>query len=353
MDNIVREDLKTFKSYSSARDEAKNGRIWLNANESPYDIELSDQTKINRYPDKQNSALVSKVAELFQIKSEQLLISRGSDEAIDLLVRLCCTAGKDNILICPPTYGMYSVSAKLQNAGIIQIPLKKNKGFQLDVEGILANQNNNIKIIFICSPNNPTGNSINKSDILKACEAYAGKSLVVVDEAYVDYADENSMAEYIDQYKNLVILRTFSKAYGLAGARIGFLIANPEIIQWMLKVIAPYPLSAIVTEYCLDALSAARLQLINAQRDITKTERLKLFNALKDLTWVKKIWPSDANYLLIETKNAQVIMRKCAEHGVVIREMFDKPGLENAIRISIGTPEQNQELINVLGEITS
>jgi histidinol-phosphate aminotransferase len=353
MDNIIREDLRAFKSYSSARDEAKNGRIWLNANESPYDVELSNQTKINRYPDKQNSVLVNKVAELFQIKSEQLLISRGSDEAIDLLVRLCCTAGKDNILICPPTYGMYGVSAKLQNAGMLQVPLLKPQGFQLDMESILANQDNNIKIIFICSPNNPTGNLIDKDDILKLCDVFSNKSLIVVDEAYIDYADTTSMAEYIDQYKNLVILRTFSKAYGLAGARIGFLLANEEIIQWMLKIIAPYPLSAIVTEYVLNALSMERLQVIKSQLTVTKMERLTILNSIKNMAWVKKIWPSEANYILIETADAQAIMRKCAEQGVVIREMFDKPGLDHAVRITVGTPEQNQALIKVLGEITS
>lgn len=351
MDNIVRPDLLNFKSYSSARDEAKTGKVWLNANESPYDIPLANQGYINRYPEKQSGELVKTVAALFQVKPEQLLVSRGSDEAIDLLVRLCCEAGKDNILICPPTYGMYSVSARLQNAGIIQIPLLKQNNFQLDLDKIIALKNEDIKIIFICSPNNPTGNSINKSDILKISEAYAGKSLVVVDEAYIDYADTASMAEYIDQYKNLVILRTFSKAYGLAGARIGFLLANAEIIQWLLKIIAPYPLSAVTTEYVLNHLSPERLCDIRAQLLVTTVERAKMCEALKPLRWVKNVWPSEANYILVETHDAQAIMQKCAEQGVVIREMFDKPGLERAVRITIGTPEQNQALIKILGEI--
>ncbi len=352
MDNIIREDLRNFKSYSSARDEAKSGKIWLNANESPYDCELNNKTKINRYPEKQSAELANKVAELFGVTAAQLLISRGSDEAIDLLVRLCCTAEKDNILICPPTYGMYAVSAKLQNAGIIEIPLVKSNGFQLDCDTILEQQNKNIKIIFICSPNNPTGNVLNKADILKICEAYAGKSLIVVDEAYIDYADTPSMAEYINQYKNLVILRTFSKAYGLAGARIGFLLANSEIVQWLLKIIAPYPLSAVITEYVLNVLSNQKLKVINSQLSIIKAERLRLLNALKNKAWVKKIWPSDANYLLIETTNALEIMQLCANNGIVIREMFDKPGLDNAVRITIGTPEQNQALINILDGVT-
>ncbi|HEV2614240.1 MAG TPA: histidinol-phosphate transaminase [Gammaproteobacteria bacterium] len=355
MDNIVRADLINFNAYSSARDEAKSGKIWLNANESPYDVELSNKTKINRYPEKQSADLSHKIAGLFKIKKNQLIISRGSDEVIDLLVRLCCTAGEDAILICPPTYGMYAVSARLQNAEIIQVPLLKSTDFQLDMESILNmknKQNKNIKIIFLCSPNNPTGNLIKKEDIFSLCEAYAGKSLIVVDEAYIDYADAKSLAEYINKYKNLVILRTFSKAYGLAGARIGFLLANQEIIRWLLKIIAPYPLSAVIAEYVLNRLSDERLADIKNQINAIKAERLKLLTAIKNMPWVKRIWPSEANYLLIETQDAQKIMRTCAEQGVVIREMFDKPGLDHAIRITVGTPEQNTVLIKVLEGIT-
>lgn len=350
MDNIIRPDLLNFKSYSSARDEAKNGKIWLNANESPYDVELSAQTKINRYPEKQDTRLVSKVAELFKIKPNQLVISRGSDEVIDLLVRLCCTAGEDAIITTPPTYGMYGVSARLQNAENIQIPLLKQNNFQCDLPSMLAMKDSahKIKIIFICSPNNPTGNVINKTDILNLCEAYHDKSLIVVDEAYIDYADAESVVEYIERYKNLVILRTFSKAYGLAGARIGFLLANETIVQWLLKIIAPYPLSAVITEYVLNHLTAERLVKVDAQIKSIKLERDRLFNTIKNMAWVKKIWPSEANYLLIETDDAQNVMAYCAKQGIVIREMFDKPGLDKAIRISVGTPEQNSILIKVL-----
>lgn len=345
LENIIRTDLLKFNAYSSARDEAKKGRIWLNANESPFN------TQFNRYPEKQSPDLINKISELFEINPNQLIISRGSDEVIDLLVRLCCTAGEDSILICPPTYGMYSVSARLQNAEIIQVPLLKNHHYQLDMENILNKKNKNIKIIFLCSPNNPTGNLLKKEDVFLLCEAYKDKSLVVVDEAYIDYADSQSLAEYISKYSNLVILRTFSKAYGLAGVRMGFLLANQEIIHWLLKIIAPYPLSAVVTEYVLNNLSSARLVEIQQQIAVTKSERERLFNQIEKMPWVKKIWPSEANYLLIETHDAKKIMNVCASKGIIIREMFDKVGLENAIRISIGLPEENDELIAILREI--
>lgn len=346
MQNIVRPDLLKFNSYSSARDEAKSGRVWLNANESPFN------THVNRYPEKQSKILVNKIAELYGIQSNQLIISRGSDEVIDLLVRLCCTAGEDSILICPPTYGMYGVSARLQNAEIIQIPLLKNNNFQLDMENILNQKNKNIKIIFLCSPNNPTGNLLKKEDVFLLCESFKNKSLVVVDEAYIDYADTQSLSEYINTYKNLVILRTFSKAYGLAGVRIGFLLANQEIINWLLRIIAPYPLSAVVTEYVLHKLTAERLAEISHQITLIKSERSKLLSAIGKMGWVKKIWPSEANYLLIETQDAKKIMDVCSDNGIIIREMFDKPGLENAIRISVGLPNENDELLGILQEIT-
>ncbi len=347
--NLIRSDLRQFIPYSSARDEAKQGNIWLNANESPFDFELEKDVLLNRYPEKQPAKLIERLAHMFNVDINQIAVSRGSDEMIDLLIRLFCTSGKDAILTCTPTYGMYAVYARLQGANVIEVPLIKDNFFQLNITSILSHKN--IKIIFLCSPNNPTGNLLTKADILYLCKKVANKSIVVIDEAYIDYADEVSLASYINEYDNLVILRTMSKAYGLANARFGLLLANKIIVEWILKIMAPYPLSSLITKIVFNALSPQLLAQTKQEIYCIKSERIRLFNALNTMPIIKKVWPSNANFILIETDYAKEIMDVCNTNGIVLRSMFDKVMIENAIRISIGLPEENMQLIKVLQEV--
>src|SRR3990167_865954 len=349
--SLIRPDLREFSPYSSARDEAIEGSIWLNANESPFDFELHEGVTLNRYPEKQPIKLIQRLASIFNVENDQIAVSRGSDEMIDLLIRLFCSAGKDAILTCSPTYGMYSVYARLQGTQIVNIPLLKGNNFQIDLSSILYNKNNNIKIIFICSPNNPTGNLLKKEDILRLCKEVANKSIVVIDEAYIDYADATSLANHINEYDNLVILRTLSKAYGLAAARFGVLLANKNIIQWILKIIAPYPLPSLITKLVFDALSPQLLLQVQQEIICIKSERTRLFNALKDIPFIKKVWPSEANFFLIETDCSQKVMDACAKQGIILRSQFDKIDLNNAIRITVGLPEENNQLIQVLQQV--
>lgn len=350
MINLIRPDLLQFKAYSTARDEAKEGKIWLNANESPYQFQQSG-VFINRYPEKQPKQLVKRVAEIFTINSEQIAITRGSDEAIDLLIRLFCVAGKDEIMICPPTYGVYSIYANLQNAAIQEVPLLKNNNFNLDLESIEEKWHEMVKLIFLCSPNNPTGNIISKTDILTLCQKYKNKSIIVIDEAYIDFSDSCSLISCINDYDNLVILRTASKAYAMAGLRFGFIISNGNLINWILRIIAPYPLSSLLTSIAVEAFSPSRLSEIKKQINSIKAERDRLYTALQQFSCIIKVWPSEANYLLIETKDSDKIMYESQKKGIVLRNMFDKLGLTNCIRISIGLPEENSAVLKLLEEI--
>src|SRR3990167_3979774 len=297
--SLIRPDLREFSPYSSARDEAIEGSIWLNANESPFDFELHEGVTLNRYPEKQPIKLIQRLASIFNVENDQIAVSRGSDEMIDLLIRLFCSAGKDAILTCSPTYGMYSVYARLQGAQIVNIPLLKGNNFQIDLSSILYNKNNNIKIIFICSPNNPTGNLLKKEDILRLCKE----------------------------------------------------VANKNIIQWILKIIAPYPLPSLITKLVFDALSPQLLLQVQQEIICIKSERTRLFNALKDIPFIKKVWPSEANFFLIETDCSQKVMDACAKQGIILRSQFDKIDLNNAIRITVGLPEENNQLIQVLQQV--
>lgn len=349
--NLIRPDLRDFNPYSSARDEAKSGNIWLNANELPWDDCLDGSIKVNRYPEKQPAKLLNMLANVYQVSANQMALLRGSDEAIDLLTRLLCSAGKDAVIVCPPTFDMYATCARLQGAAVIEVPLIKDYGFQLDVASIVNLWKPNIKIIYLCSPNNPSGNVMNKNDILSICEKLLGKCIVVVDEAYIEFSDSSSLTSSINEYTNLVILRTLSKAYGLAGARCGFLIAEAELINWIRKIMPPYPISSLSADAVRQIFLPAELNKIQNYITCIKSERARIFQQLKKLSLVKKIWPSDANFILIEVDSAETVMGKCAEQGMILRHMSNKLGLKNAIRITIGKPEENDLLLNKLSDM--
>ncbi|EKD91733.1 MAG: hypothetical protein ACD_29C00414G0001 [uncultured bacterium] len=269
-----------------------------------------------------------------------------------MLTRLFCSAGIDSMMICPPTFGMYSVCAKLQNAKLVEVPLIAKNGFQLDLSSIMAQYNATVKIIFLCSPNNPTGNLINKKDIISLCENLHDQCIVVVDEAYVEFSDSESLATMINQYENLVILRTLSKAYGLAGARCGILLAQAEIAQSITKIIPPYPVPMNTSEIVFQTLTSKQNE-IQKQIECIKLERARLFDILKTMSLVKTVYQSAANFLLFESDNAEQIMAECTKHGIILRKMKGKLGLENCIRVSIGLRDENNQFIAVLENMRS
>lgn len=345
---LARPDIRAMTPYSSARNEQSIGEIWLNANENPW---VDNAAALNRYPEPQPTQLLAKLSELYQIPVERLLVGRGSDEAIDLLLRVFCAAGQEGILICPPTYGMYQISAQIQQASITRVPLLTTKQFALDIEAVLAAWRPNIKLIFLCSPNNPTGNLLETHAILQLCQQLTDKALVVVDEAYIEFASQPSLAAQLENCSNLVILRTLSKAYGLAGVRCGVVAAHPVIIQLLRQVLAPYPIPRPVVDIVLAHLTPEKLRATQERIQILIQQRQYLWQALQKMSFVTEIWPSEANFILMRTTNAAQIYQHCLSHGVVLRDRSRELGLDNCIRISVGTPEENQRLLMVLNDV--
>lgn len=342
--NLARPEIVAMTPYSSARVEQNEGRVWLNANENPWDsLEL-----LNRYPDSQPQELVAKLCALYEVELNQILVTRGSDEAIDLLLRVFCNAGKDAIMITPPTYGMYKVSANIQNAAVIEVPLLKAQGFALDTDLLLASYLNNIKLIFLCSPNNPTGNLLEKDDILRLCQQLKNQCLVIIDEAYLEFSEATSLISELPTNENLVVLRTLSKAHGLAGVRCGSVIAHPVIIQLLKQVIAPYPIPRPVANIICQNLTSSRIDETHKAVETIKQQRNMLFNYLQALTYVEKVWPSEGNFILFKVNNAKALLNFCQLQGVVIRDRSRDYDLDNCVRITIGTPEENQILMKVL-----
>lgn len=343
---LVRPDILALAPYSSARKEAKGGRIWLDANENP-ETPAAGQPLFNRYPDPQPPDLVAKLAELYGVTPAQCLVTRGSDEGIDLLLRTFCRAGQDAILITPPTYGMYVVAAGIQGAKVVKVPLIREKDFALDPDEVLKAATPDVKLVFLCSPNNPTGGLLERTAVLKVVRALTGRAVVVVDEAYVDFSDQPSLAAEIPALPNLVVLRTLSKAFGLAGARVGTTIADPAVIGVLQKVIAPYPVPVPVVLAARVALSPEGLAAAQQSVATLLAERARLAAALPRLPAVKKVWPSDTNYLLVEVADAAKAMDLARGTGVIWRDRTkDVP---NTIRITVGTAAENDETLEVMG----
>ncbi len=342
---LVRPDILALTAYSSARKESKGGRVWLDANENP-ETPSVHKPLLNRYPEPQPADLVAQLATLYGVAPAQVLVTRGSDEGIDLLLRTFCRAGQDAILITPPTYGMYVVAAGIQGARVVTVPLIREKDFALDAAAVLQSATPGVKLVFLCSPNNPTGNLLDRAGVLSLVRSLAGRAVVVVDEAYVDFSGRPSLAAEVAAHPNLVILRTLSKAYGLAGARVGTTIADPAVIAVLQKVIAPYPVPAPVLAAALAALTPAGLAAARASVDLLVAERARLAAAMVKLPAVKRVWPSDANYLLIEVADSALTMAAGRAAGVVWRDRGkDVP---NHIRITIGTAEENNATLDVL-----
>ncbi|MFT4248657.1 MAG: histidinol-phosphate transaminase [Pseudomonas sp.] len=348
--DLVRDDLRAFTGYSSARSAKLAGDVWLNANESAWANPADPQAATRRYPEPQPAALRSALAALYRCAPEQLLIGRGSDEGIDLLVRALCVPGRDAVVVTPPVFGMYAVCARLQNAPLVEVPLVDGTdGLYADVPAIVeAALRSKAKLVFLCSPSNPAGSAIALSEIETALQALAGKALVVVDEAYGEFSDVPSAVSLLAQYPNLAVLRTLSKAHALAAARIGSLIADAGLIALLRRCQAPYPVPAPCSELAVQALAAPALASTEARVAEVRAERERLRTALAALPGVRRVYPSQGNFLLVRFEDAEAAFQALLDAGVVVRDQRAAPQLGDALRISIGTPEQNVRVLTAL-----
>ena len=347
---LARPEILAMQAYSSARREAGQAEVMLNANEAPWPP-AGTQTdlramSLNRYPDPQPQALLDRLAELYGVGSDQILIGRGSDEAIDLLVRAFCRPGVDAIALSPPTFGMYAVCAAVQGAARIETPLDAQ--FGVDVDTICESLPDSVKLVFLCSPNNPTGACTSLAAIERIADAMHGRALVIVDEAYVEFADVASASRLIARHENLGVLRTLSKAWALAGARIGCLLAGAEIIALLRKIMPPYPLPTPSVSAALAALTADGMAVTRQRIALTIAERERMANALKRLPGVLEVLPSQANFLCVRFEDAPRIYRNLIIGGVVVRDVGRYPGLGGFLRLSIGTREENSRLLERL-----
>ena len=345
INNLVRKNIQGLQPYTSARDIYSSSEgILLDANENSFGSTFNEikGLNLNRYPDPHQKELRKHVGKYYSINESNLFFGVGSDEIIDLLIRIFCEPGRDNVIIPEPTYGMYKVACDINNVGVVNVLLNDN--FQIDLNEIEKNYDENTKIIFLCSPNNPTGNLLNKNDIITLCEKY--NSIIVVDEAYIDFAKEGTVINEVNKYPNLVVLRTFSKAWGLAGIRLGFCSASEEIINILFKVKAPYNINTL-TRYALQsAINNSAKKDVYIKRIIRERERLK--NQFDSLSEVEKVFDSDANFLLIRCKDAKKIQMTLAEKGIIVRDRSSQPKLENCLRISVGTEDENDLLWEVV-----
>jgi histidinol-phosphate aminotransferase len=346
---LVRPDILALAPYSSARKESSGGRIWLDANENPETPAAS--LTLNRYPEPQPRDLVTALATLYGVTPAQTIVTRGSDEGIDLLLRTFCRASQDAILITPPTYGMYVVAAGIQGARVVAVPLIREQNFALNTDAVIAAAlaEPATKLVFLCTPNNPTGNLLDRAAVMKVVHSLAGRAVVVADEAYVDFSGQPSLAAEISANPNLIVLRTLSKAFGLAGARVGTTIADPAIIAVLQKVIAPYPIPVPVLTAALTALSPDGQAAARTSVASLIAERARLVAALPKLPVVKRVWPSDTNYLLIEVADSARTMAAGRAAGVIWRDR--SKDVPNTVRITVGTPAENTTTLEVLARV--
>jgi len=341
LDNITRTNIKKLVPYSSARSEYEgDAQVFLDANENSLGSLL--QQNFHRYPDPLQKNLKEKISAIKNINIENIFIGNGSDEAIDLLIRAFCNPGKDEILIFPPTYGMYEVSAAINDVEIKEVLLTDD--FELNIPAIKKTISDKTKIIFVCSPNNPTGNSFNENEIEDLLNSFNG--IIVIDEAYIDFSDKTSWLEKLNQYPNLVILQTLSKAWALAGLSIGMAFASAEIIRILNKIKPPYNISAATQKLALQVLNdeeKAYQKIV-----IIKKEKAKLSEDLKAFDFIKKIYPSDTNFLLVKVNDATRLYKYLLTKNIVVRNRSNQPLCENSLRITIGTPEENVSLLQAL-----
>lgn len=343
---LVRENIRNLKPYRSARDDFDTG-ILLDANENSFGAPFEDDFELNRYPMPYQEELREKIGAFRGVDPEQVFVGVGSDEAIDLLFRIFCSPGKDRIIINPPTYGMYKVSASINDVAVDEVLL--TEGFQLQPAKILSVVQPNTKLIFICSPNNPTANSMVHSDIEKVLAGFDG--IVVVDEAYIDFSQEHSLVNQMDEYPNLVVLQTMSKSFGLAGIRLGIAFANPQIIEYMMKVKAPYNVNKLTSRTALQAFE--HIDDITRNIEAILDERQKVIKKLVTYDAVEYVYPTDANFVLFKIRDARKVYEELAKEGVIIRYRGNEPHCEDCLRLTIGTAAENDRFFTSLDKISN
>ena len=321
------------------------------SNASHYTAAESENRELNRYPDPRPAELVAAMASYYEVNEDYILPVRGSDDAIDLLTRAFCSAGKDSILISSPTFGMYAAFAEIQGANIVDVPLllRDNK-FSFDLDKLAVNSAQS-KLVYICSPNNPSGNSLSRDQIVSLCQQLDGRAIVVADEAYIEFSAHQSCASLIAEHDNLVVLRTLSKAFGAAGLRMGAVLAHPDLIRVLQSISTPYALSTPVIELALQGLQQQSLSAVQSRCQFLLEHRLQLAEALATHTLVETVFDSDANFLLVKFRDSELVAKTLMDNGILVRNFSQAPGCENCLRITIGREEENRKLLTVLDRI--
>ena len=355
---LARQEIVTMTPYQSARrlfssnnaNQEAIQKIWLNANEAsgPGIYQLSSDC-LNRYPDFQPDNLLTAYSNYSQLAKENILATRGADEGIELIIRTFCKAYQDNILICPPTYGMYAISAENHGAGIIEVPLIINPNTDIDLDiNALAAQVGKVKVVFLCSPNNPTGSLLKAAQIRQVLDLFKDSAMVVVDEAYIEFCPENSVSSWLLHYDNLIILRTLSKAFALAGLRCGFTLASSEVITLLSKVIAPYPIAAPIAELASQALSEKGIAQMQIRVQETRILRQELTTWLQAQPWCQQVFQSDANFVLFKSQYKDKLFNSLKSQGILIRDQSKQAQLSHCLRISIGSERELALLKKIL-----
>lgn len=346
IEELARKNVRDLTPYQSARRLGGKGDVWLNANEfpTPVNFDLRQQT-LNRYPECQPKAVIDNYAAYAGLKPEQVLVSRGADEGIELLIRAFCEPGQDAILFCPPTYGMYSVSAETFGVEYRTVPARED--WQLDLQTI-GDSLDGVKLVYVCSPNNPTGQIINPEDMRTLLEMTRGRAIVVADEAYIEFCPQATLAGWIAEYPHLVVLRTLSKAFALAGLRCGFTLASAEIIALLLKVIAPYPLSTPVADIAAQALSPEGIEAMRQRVAQIIDERQFLVSQLREIACVEEVFDSETNYIIARITASSAVFKSLWDQGIILRDQNKQPSLSGCLRITIGTRPESQRVIDAL-----
>ena len=346
--SLARPEIAALKPYANAAWLPTHTR--MHANEAPW-RPSSDATVagLNRYPEPQPPALIEPLAALYGVPAASVLATRGADEAIDVLARIYLRAGADAILQCSPTFGMYEVAARIQGADVVELPLKREEGWAVDPERLLAAWQPDIKLVYLCSPNNPTANLLAAASLEQICMGLDGKAIVVIDEAYIEWSRSASLTRWLERFRTLAILRTMSKAHALAGARVGALLAAPELIQLAKRVLPPYALAQASVEAALRALEPTELLASQARLEALLAEREYLRQGLESSPLVDKVWPSDANFLLIDCRDADRFVSNSMAGGLLVRDLRAHPALPRSLRVTVGTRAQNDALLHCVG----
>lgn len=340
--SLIRENIKTLKPYSSARDEYKasgSDMVFLDANENPF------ENGVNRYPDPKQKDVKSALAAVKNCNPENMVLGNGSDEILDLIFRAFCEPKQDNIITLPPTYGMYKVLADINNIAVKEVYL--TKAFQPDVDEILSVADKNSKLLFLCSPNNPTGNSFSEEAVEKLLKEFNG--IIVIDEAYIDFSSQKSWLNRLEEFPNLVITQTLSKAYGMAGIRLGVCYASLTIVDVLNRIKPPYNVNLLTQEKALERIE--NQERVEQEIDKIQRNKLQLAEALKNISFIKKIYPSDANFILTKVDDANARYHQLVDKGIVIRNRTTQPLCENCLRFTVGTEIENQRLIIALKDL--